>query len=287
MFKLISVRAITRALASFALLGASPTQATSPVTFVSGNGIDSGTCASPGTPCRTFQFALGQTSPGGEIKARGPADYGALTITKSISITGVDGASINRGSGDHITINAGPNDTINLSHLTLDGFKTAGNGIVLNSGGSLTIIHCVVRNFTDQGIGLLPTGLTKFLIGDALISDNSGTGIAVSPQGAGSTQGTLDHISANKNSQGITATGFATSGVLIDVSVVDSMVTSNFVFGFGVGPKGLLRLVRSAAVLNNTGVFINTGATAESAGDNFINGNGTDLSGTFTKFGTK
>ncbi len=221
-----------------------------------------------------------------EIKALDPADYGGVTITKSISLTGVDGAGINRASGDHITVNAGPNDTINLSRLILDGFKTAGNGIVLNSGGSLTITHCVVRNFANQGIRLLPTGLTIFLIGDTLVSDNLGTGIAVAPQGAGSSRGSLDHVSANKNGQGITVTGFATSGVPIDVSVVDRMAAENF-FGFGVGPGGLLRLARSAAARNDTGVFINTGATVESAGDNFINGNGTDVSGTLTKFGSR
>src|SRR3954452_17098066 len=102
------------AIAFFTFLGAIPALALSPVTFVSGEGTNSGTCASPATPCRTFQFALGQTSPGGEIKAREPADYGPVTITQSISITGVDGAGINTPSGDDITINAGPNDTVNL-----------------------------------------------------------------------------------------------------------------------------------------------------------------------------
>ena len=267
-------------------LGATPALASSPVTFVSGRGADTGACASPAAPCRSFKFALGQTSPGGEIKALDPADYGGVTITKSISLTGVEGASINLESGDHITINAGPDDTINLSRLTLDGFKTAGNGIVLGSGGLLTITHCVVRNFADQGIVLQPTGLTKFLIGDTLVSDNEGTAIAVAPQGAGSIQGTFDHVSANKNGQGITVTGFATSGVPIDVSVVDSMVTNNSI-GFGAGPRGLLRLAGSAAARNNTGVFINTGATVESAIDNLINGNDTDVSGELTNIHTQ
>jgi hypothetical protein len=65
--------------------------------------------ASPYAPCRTFQFALSQTSPGGEIKALDPAPYGVVVITKSISITGVEGAGIFRifGAADAITINAG------------------------------------------------------------------------------------------------------------------------------------------------------------------------------------
>src|SRR5262249_37253586 len=90
------------ALLSLPFLGATPALAVSPVTFVSGKGTNAGTCASPEKPCRTFQFALGQTSPGGEIKALDPANYGGVGITKSISLTGVEGASINRTTGDDI-----------------------------------------------------------------------------------------------------------------------------------------------------------------------------------------
>jgi hypothetical protein len=287
MLKTFSPLTSAGALLSLAFLGAAPARASSLVTFVSGKGSDTGTCASPANPCRTFQFALGQTSANGEIQALDPANYSGVTITKSISISGVEGAGIDRAGGPiAITINAGPNDAINLSHLTVDGLGIAQNGIVLNSGGSLTITHCAVRSFVSQGIRLVPTGLTKFLIGDTLVSDNSGTGIAIAPQGAGSTQGTLDHVSAKKNSDGITVTGFATSGAPIDVTAVDSVATNN-VFGFGVGPKGLLRLSRSAATGNNTGVFINTGATVETFGDNDIRGNGTDVTGTLTHVATQ
>ena len=60
--------------------------------------------------------------------------------------------------------------------------------MVLNSGGSLTITHCTVRNFT------------AFLIADVTVSDNGGSGIVVAPQGAGgSAKGTLDHALARKN----------------------------------------------------------------------------------------
>jgi hypothetical protein len=182
MSKLISPLAAAGALLSLSCLGAAPALALSPVTFVSGKGSDTGTCASSANPCSTFQFAIGQTSAGGEVKALDPAHFGAMVITKSISITGVEGAGRTLNlTKDAITINAGPNDRINLSHLILDGVKTANNGIVLNSGGSLTIAHCVVRNFGAFGIILKPTGATKFLIGDTLVSDNSASGINVRP----------------------------------------------------------------------------------------------------------
>jgi hypothetical protein len=225
---------------------------------------------------------LGQTSPGGEIKALDPAPYGPMTITNSISITGVEGAGIFRTSAvDAITINAGPNDTINLSHLTLDGFKTAINGIVLNSGGSLTIAHCAVRNFGVAGIVLAPTGTTAFLIADVVVSGIGNRGIDVFPQGTGSAKGTFDHVLANKN---------AATGILIrssaTVLAVDSAAVNNTVTGFALNSGAVLRLAHSAATGNGTGVFVG-GGPAESAGNNFIRGNTTDVQGTLTNVGTR
>jgi hypothetical protein len=134
MSKFFSPFSLASASLFLACLGAAPADAASQVTFVSGKGTD--TCASSATPCRTFQFAIGQTNAGGEVKALDPAGYGGIVITQLITITGVEGASINHLSGDDITINAGPIDVVAFSHLILDGGKLAGRGIVLNSGGS-------------------------------------------------------------------------------------------------------------------------------------------------------
>jgi hypothetical protein len=249
MFKSLSPLAAAGILLSLPFLGAAPALALSRVTFVSGKGNDTGSCASPAFPCRLFQFAFGQTSPGGEIKALDPAAYGPVAITNSISITGVEGASINHAFGVHITINAGINDTINLSDLTLDGFGTATNGIVFSTGGSLTISHCTVRNFSENGI-LLAAGL-----------------------------GTLDHVLAYNNGNGIKV-GAGTA------LAVDSTAANNSNVGFlVVGGSSVLRLAHSAATGNVVGVRIN--GTAESAGDNFIRGNNADVFGTLTNVGTR
>jgi hypothetical protein len=269
------------AIAFFTFLGATPALALSPVTFVSGEGTDSGTCASPATPCRTFQFALGQTSPGGEIKALDPAHYGGVTITNSISITGVEGAGIDLHTAtDAITINAGADDTINLSHLTLDGLKTARSGIVLNSGGSLTITDCVVRNFTGAGVQLSPAANTAFLIQTTVVSDNF-VGIGFSGQGTGSVQGTLDHVFVTENGNGVFVGARAT------VLAVNSTAADNASVGFDVFNGGILRLAHSAVTGNLQGVIVVAGSMAESAGNNVIRGNGTDVEGTLTNVGTQ
>jgi hypothetical protein len=278
MFKLISPP-IAGALLALPCLAAAPALAAAPVTFVSGKGTDAGTCASPANPCRSFEFALGQTSPSGEIKALGPADYGSVTITKSVSISGVEGAGIDNSAGNAITINAGPNDTVSLSHLILDGFNTALRGVMLTSGGSLIITDCIIRNFTTRGITLQPQGTTAFDIADTTVS-RTGAAIEVQPQQAGKAFGTFTHVSMNDSGTGIVIAGPVTALAIASTAVNNS-------HGFDVAPRAVLRLAHSTSSGNALGVFVVNGGTIESAGDNFINGNTQDFDGTLTKFDTQ
>lgn len=89
MIKLSALLTTAGAIPFLVCLSAVPAGAASLVTFVSGKGADTGTCENPHHPCRTFQFAIKQTSAGSEVKALDPADYGPMTIKQSISITGV------------------------------------------------------------------------------------------------------------------------------------------------------------------------------------------------------
>jgi len=56
-------------------------------TWVSGVGDDANPCSRT-APCKTFAGAISKTAPGGEINALDPAGYGAVMITKSITIDG-------------------------------------------------------------------------------------------------------------------------------------------------------------------------------------------------------
>ena len=65
-------------------LGAGAAQAQTRV-FVAAQGSDSNPCTFA-APCRTFQHAHDMVAAGGEIDVLDPAGYGAVIITKSISI---------------------------------------------------------------------------------------------------------------------------------------------------------------------------------------------------------
>src|SRR5215204_7201674 len=83
--KKISLRTfvlITLALAFPLLVSAQATR-----TWVSGVGDDVNPCSRT-APCKTFAGAISKTAAGGEISALDPGGFGAVTITKAITING-------------------------------------------------------------------------------------------------------------------------------------------------------------------------------------------------------
>src|ERR1700749_4686318 len=62
-----------------------PVQAQATRTWVSGVGDDANPCSRI-APCKTFAGAISKTLAGGEIDCLDPGGFGAVTITKSITI---------------------------------------------------------------------------------------------------------------------------------------------------------------------------------------------------------
>jgi hypothetical protein len=67
------------------LLQAAPGYAQATRTWVSGVGDDANACTRT-APCKTFAGAISKTASGGEINCIDPGGFGAVTITKSITI---------------------------------------------------------------------------------------------------------------------------------------------------------------------------------------------------------
>jgi hypothetical protein len=150
-------------------------------TFVSGHGSDTGSCALV-TPCRTLNYAVTQTSAGGEVAVLDTAGYGPVMVSKSISITaqeGIEAGIAVTSSTNGVTVSAGPNDVVNLRGLILTGSGVGVNGIQFNSGKSLTIQNCIIRGFTSSGIFLVP-GASSIAVFDTILSNNE-DGITFSP----------------------------------------------------------------------------------------------------------
>ena len=102
-------------------------------TWVSGVGDDANPCSRT-APCKTFAGAISKTAAGGEISVLDPAGFGAVNITKAMTING-DGtlAGILSAGVTGIIVNAGANDVVYIRNLSING---AGNRPQRNPTGS-------------------------------------------------------------------------------------------------------------------------------------------------------
>ena len=257
--------------------------------FVSATGLDSNPC-SFASPCRSFQHAHDTAPAAGEIDVLDPAGYGAVTITKAISIQGHGFAGITQssGTGNGITINASSTDAISLRGLLIDGASTGLNAIVFNSGASLNIQRCVIRNFQGGGIGFIPSTTSQLFVSDTVISDNAGIGtaIVVFPSASVSAAGFLNRVELDNYYNGAIAGGNQTY-----VAIRDSVISGNGLGGGG-GGSGVLatggatiRLSNSSLTGNSIGWNVVSG-TISSTLDNLINDNGSN-SGTLSSLAYK
>src|SRR5262245_33877434 len=135
MLKLRGLLSLAAGLVLAAVGLAAPARAQS-VTYVSVKGSDKNDCFSPATPCRSCQSAVNQTAAGGEVKALDPADYFPVTITKSITITGVQGAGIDTNGGTAVSVTAF-SITVHLDHLIINNVSGSGGTAISGTGISL------------------------------------------------------------------------------------------------------------------------------------------------------
>src|SRR5437660_4855392 len=112
------------AIAIFTFAFASMAQAQATRTWVSGVGDDVNPCSRT-APCKTFAGAISKTATGGEIDCLDPGGFGAVTITKSITIDGTGTlASILASSGVNAIIVNCANAIINLKAISINGAGT-------------------------------------------------------------------------------------------------------------------------------------------------------------------
>src|SRR5437868_9407499 len=96
-------------------------QAQATRTWVSGVGDDANPCSRT-APCKTFAGAISKTAASGEINCIDPGGFGAVTITKSITISceGVT-AGVLASFTNGITVNVTSTDIVYLRGLDIEG----------------------------------------------------------------------------------------------------------------------------------------------------------------------
>ena len=183
---------------AFAILGTTLTTAlyTAPAhaqasrTWVSGVGDDANPCSRT-APCKTFAGAISKTAAGGEIDALDPAGFGALTITKAITIDGGGGqvASVLVAGTNGIVVQAGASDIVILRNLRFNGLSGSGNGgingIRFLAGAELIVDNCDVFGFTNNGLDVA-LGATGFAeVRNSTFRNNGANGVSATTSAGG------------------------------------------------------------------------------------------------------
>jgi hypothetical protein len=267
--------------ALFSVLCMAPAHAQATRTWVSGVGDDANPCSRT-APCKTFAGAISKTAVNGEINCLDPGGFGAVTITKSITLDchEVYGSVLVSGTNG-ITINV-PAGKVVLRNININGVTTGLKGVSIVAAASVFLEDLMIMEFTQQGINDSRTGSgNKLFVRNTVVRNNTGVGICTC---AGSMSNTiLENVHSIGNGFGVAAaignqvmisrsvmSGNATSGVEADVGasvfVDNTEITNN---GTGLNANGTIALANSDIAFNTTGI---TGATT-SFGNNRIFGN--------------
>lgn len=212
--------------AVLAFVGAPEAFAQATRTWVSGVGDDVNPCSRT-APCKTFAGAISKTAAGGEINALDPGGFGAVTITKAITIVG-DGtmAGVLVSGTNAIIVAAGSSDVVTLRNLDINGLGQGLNGIVFNSGGDLHVDNCKIYGFVQQGILFQPSGNSSLFVSDTSLRDNAGGAVYVLPAASGNAVGELNRVTMDGNFRGLRAEDGA------NVVIRDSVANNNTFIGF-------------------------------------------------------
>ena len=244
-------------LAFFALSAPAHAQATR--TFVSGVGDDLNPCSRT-APCKTFAGAFSKTFINGEIDCLDPGGYGALTITKSITLdcTGTFGSILASGTtGININIAVNANDpfrTVRLRGLSINGTGASGTigtrtgirGISILSAAVVEIEDTVISDFSLQGINDSRATGGKLFIRNSVIRNNTGTGVAAVALTTNNVS--LDNVHSINNGFG------AAAGNTNNISINRSVFSGNTLCGARSGCRGRIGVDNSLVSANATGL---------------------------------
>jgi hypothetical protein len=287
----------------FALIGAifipllevSPAHAQATRTWVSGVGDDANPCSRT-APCKTFAGAISKTALNGEINCLDPGGFGAVTITKSITIDCHEVfASILHSltNGMNIPFDsfnaADVRKTVRLRNINFNGADSGLIGIRITGGatiaaGVVIIEDCLIDgNFGGagpRGISDERVGGGELYISNTTVRNVGQTGIHINPaSGLTRLDAALDNVRVYNAVFGVSAAG--ANRVMINRSIFSG---HNQV---GVIAANAAEMNLSNSVTSSNGIGVQNaggGAPVIRLSNNDISFNGTALSGATQSF---
>lgn len=202
-------------------------------TWVSGVGDDANPCSRT-APCKTWAGAIPKTAVGGEMNALDPGGFGAVTITKSITIDGGSAFASILAAGTHgviINVPTSPSN-VTLRNLSIQGVGTGLSAIrVVSAGtGTVHVSNVKISNFGASGspaVSFAPTAAQSLLMQDVLVENCAGsTGVSLTGPGAGNVRANLHRVTVSNCGIGLLATGATATARLSDTTLLDDNATA-------------------------------------------------------------
>jgi len=187
-------------------------------TWVSGVGDDVNPCSRT-APCKTFAGAISKTATNGMINVLDPGGFGAVTITKSITIDGTPFMAGVLAAGTNGIIVNGSGAVVTLRGLDIEGVSAATNGIRVILAGTVNVENCVIFGYA-RGMSLEGTSGLNVNILNTTVRNNT-QGIFSAPT-VGVTHVNMDNVRSVSN----TGNGFI-SGVNTDAYITRSNLSNN------------------------------------------------------------
>jgi hypothetical protein len=275
-------------------------QAQATRTWVSGVGDDANPCSRT-APCKTFAGAISKTATCGEISVLDPGGFGAVTITKAITINGTGTlAGILAALTNGVIVNPPAGDTVILRDISINGACNGFNGIRFIGGKTLMVDHCWIYGFAQNGIDVVKGTDASLKIIDSVIENCTLDGITISTT-AGQVRGTIDRtrimncangLHAKNNSRVISRNCVfshnTTNGIFSDatagfatIRAWESIISNNGgnvarAGNAGGGVSGMEIALNQIDHNTGNGALVGAGGVLETFGNNSIRGNGTD-----------
>jgi parallel beta helix pectate lyase-like protein len=247
------------AIMAFTLMISSAAQAQATRTWVSGVGDDVNPCSRT-APCKTYAGAISKTAKDGEISTLDPGGFGAVTITKSITINGGGGgqgygsilASLTTGVIINITDGADIRKSVKLDWLNINGASTGVDGVRMAAGNVLHVSNTLIDGFTSDGIEVTAS-TANVIVENTRLRNCAGTGIRTSSGVGAGIKATISNSYITRNGVGVDFQN-GTLG-----SIHDSTVSNNTSHGCQVAEPtaGSNMNITGSNISNNAGTGVN------------------------------
>jgi Right handed beta helix region len=234
------------------LLMSSLAQAQATRTWVSGVGDDVNPCSRT-APCKTFAGAISKTAAGGEISVLDPGGYGAVTITKSMTISG-DGtlASILHSGTNGINVSAGAGDEVIIRNISFHGGGTGQNGIRFLTGKRLVLENVTFGRYGTSAIQLVPTTASEVAMTDVHMKGGS-FAVYMDPEA---------NLKVSINNSSIVGSGIGIYSLdsKVRASISNTVIANNASYGVLID-RGAVSLINNRLFANEVAVQAETNGT--------------------------